>query len=679
MLHGGGFFHVEKRPVIPGKLPKFIHWFKWEAYFTWMTGFLLLGLVYYLSGGIFLALPQSTLQTPLPEIIGLAVLITGWLSYDFLWRSPLGSLGKLPIIISVALLILLAFCLEYVFQGRGMYIHIGALLGTCMAGNVFFHIIPSQKKMMTAAETGCLPDPDFSRGAKQRSRQNNYMTFPVIFLMISTHFPSTYGHSSPWLVLTILILGSAVVKHFMNLSIVRKNWLGEAIAAGLITLILLIFVILNANPNAPVMDLSVLVRELLNLLGRWVHVIFGIMWIGNSLFFNWMDLSLQPPEKPRENILGELWMLHGGGFFFVEKHALTPGFIPEPLHWFKYEAYFTWISGFFLLWVVYYMGGGSYLINPEIYPLELSTGIGIGLGLLFFGWLLYDQLWKTNLVDEPEVGAAVSFLLLILIAFGLTQLLGSRAAFLHMGALLGTLMAGNVFFHIIPSQKRMMGAVERNESPDLSWGLNAKYRSKHNNYMTFPLLFTMISNHFPAIYGHEFNWLILAALFFTSAFIKHLLNIPHYINELIDDLKTRITRVMDRDAKQGSTIHFYDQIILGFICLAFISFGLLKIPSNSQFKSSTDYQQSSEISFQQVRSIINQRCTTCHAANPQDRSVPVPAGVYFDKPDLIQKFASRIKARAVDSKSMPLGNKTGMLEQERKILGDWIRSGAKVN
>ena len=351
MLHGGGFFHVEKRPVIPGKLPKFIHWFKWEAYTTWMTGFLLLGIVYYLSGGIYLAIPQSALQSPWPEMIGLSVLIIGWLSYDWLWRSRLGSLGGLPICISIALLVLLAFSLEYVFQGRGMYIHIGALLGTCMAGNVFFHIIPSQKKMMTAAETGSLPDPDFSTGAKLRSRQNNYMTFPVIFLMISTHFPSTYGHSNPWLVLTILVIGSALVKHFMNLSLVRKNWLGEALVAALCTLLILVFVILNFNTSGSTPDLAVLGRELLNLLGRWIHVIFGIMWIGNSLFFNWMDLSLKPPESPRKNILGELWMLHGGSFFFVEKHALTPGFIPNPLHWFKYEAYFTWISGFFLLWV----------------------------------------------------------------------------------------------------------------------------------------------------------------------------------------------------------------------------------------------------------------------------------------------------------------------------------------
>jgi len=679
MLHGGGFFHVEKRPVIPGKLPKSIHWFKWEAYSTWITGFLLLSIVYYFSGGVFLVNPASEIGTPWAVHLGLGVLIVGWIVYDDLWRSPVGDMGKFPIIISVALLLILAFFLEYFFQGRGMYIHIGALLGTCMAGNVFFHIIPSQKKMMEAAEGGDTPDPEFSKRAMQRSKHNNYITFPVIFLMISSHFPSTYGNAYPWLILAILILGSATVKHCMNLPKTNNDWLGDTIFAAVITLMLLVFVIWNTVAPGQEIQLWAFITEILNLLGRWVHVIFGIMWIGNSLFFNWMDLALQPPEKPRDNILGELWMLHGGVFFFVEKRALTPGFIPNPLHWFKYEAYFTWISGFFLLWVVYYLSGGTYLIDPEIYPLGIGSGISIGLGVLIFGWLLYDFIWKTDIVEEPQLGTVVSCLILVAIAFALTHLLGSRAAFLHIGALLGTLMAGNVFFHIIPSQKRMMAAVEANQAPDPDWGTNAKYRSKHNNYMTFPLLFTMISNHFPATYGHELNWLILTALFLISAMIKHLLNIPHLTTQYLNLAREKLLGFLEVEEKREGTISFYDRLVVFFCAGVFILFIASQIPPLTVGTSATTERAQASVSFSKVKSIIDKRCTTCHSANPSDPSVPVPAGVFFDDPAAIQKFSPRIKARAVDSKTMPLGNKTGMSDEERTIIGEWIRAGSPLN
>ncbi|GEM_PF-5498 len=680
MLHGGGFFHVEKRPVIPGNLPETIHWFKWESYMTWITGFVLLSIVYYFTGGVFLVDPASELSAQKASYLGLAILTGGWLVYDGLWRSPLGRMGWLPILISLALLFTLAYFLESVFLGRGMYIHIGALLGTLMAGNVFFHIIPSQKLMMSAAERGEVPDPNFSRHAKQRSRQNNYMTFPVIFLMISAHFPSTYGHPHSWVVLAVLILGSAIVKHFMNMQNRYKNWISAAVWTAIITVVVLLFLVMSAQGQQSgglEGRIVAIVTELLNLFARWAHVIFGFMWIGNSLFFNWMDLSLEQPKKPRKNVTGELWMLHGGVFLFVEKRSLSPKFIPQPLHWFKWEAYWTWITGFFLLGVVYYLSGGSYLVDPEIYAMDVDFAIALGIGVLIGGWLLYDSLWKSNLAKEPKICTIVSFLLLIIIAFALTHLLGGRAAFIHIGALLGTLMAANVFFHIIPFQERMMAAVANNQVPNPDWGSHAKGRSKHNNYMTFPLLFTMISNHFPATYGHEANWLLLIGLFFVSGFIKHLLNVPHQLFNFMEGLYTRMRDLRDQEDKFGGVTlgDIFGIMIVASFFVGFLFFSLK--PQSAPHRIAVSHSPSM-VDFQKVRAIIDQRCTTCHSANPSDPTVPVPAGVFFDEPEIIAKFASRIKARSVDSKTMPLGNKTGMTDSERKTLGEWIQAGSPI-
>jgi len=259
--------------------------------------------------------------------------------------------------------------------------------------------------------------------------------------------------------------------------------------------------------------------ESLHLALRWLHVIAGIMWIGSSIFFNWLDGHLVVPPGAAAGVEGELWMVHSGGFYRVEKKLVAPEALPKTLHWFKWEAAFTFLSGFFLLIVVYYLGGGVYLVDADKTTVGVHGAMAIGLGLLVIAWPVYDALFRSPLGSARVPSAVVGFGLVVAVAYGLTRVLSGRAAFIHVGAMLGTIMVANVWMRILPATRKMLNALREGKPVDIQLGEKAKARTIHNTYMTVPLIFLMISNHFPtATYGANYNWLILSLLVLTGGF-----------------------------------------------------------------------------------------------------------------------------------------------------------------
>jgi uncharacterized membrane protein len=392
--------------------------------------------------------------------------------------------------------------------------------------------------------------------------------------------------------------------------------------------------------------------ELLDFIARWLHVIAGIMWVGNSLLFNWLDRSLRPPntaERGKEAI-GTIWLLHSGGFYYVEKTLLRDERMPVPLHWFKWQAYTTWLSGMLLLLVVYYLGDRAVLADPAVRSLSHSAAVLVGFGSIAAGWILYETMQRWVAPRAPLVAAIVWIGGFTAIAVGLTQLLSGRAAFLHVGAMLGTIMAGNVFFTIVPSQRELVASVTGTGSGSGAASARAKRVSIHNNYFTFPVLALMVSNHFPAIYGNRWNWLLLIVIIIGGALIRHILN-------------TRFT-----------TPSWQPRLAVAMIATAVAIYGIMMIPRAAP---STRVEAPATVTFADARHIIDRRCSVCHSAQPVDLTFgPSPAGVSFDTPEQILARVARINERAVVTKTMPPGNKTNVTELERAMLARWIAAGA---
>jgi uncharacterized membrane protein len=393
-------------------------------------------------------------------------------------------------------------------------------------------------------------------------------------------------------------------------------------------------------------------RELLDLFVRWVHVIAGIMWIGNSLLFNWLDRNLRPVEPPREGVQGKIWLLHSGAFYEVEKKLLPPGMpYPAKVHWFMFQNLTTWVSGICLLIIVYYMGGAAYMVDPNVASIGVGAAVAIGVGVLVGGWLVYDLLWRSPIGKNTPLAFAISFVLLIAISYGLTQVLSGRAAYIHIGALLGTLMTANVWFYVVPSQHELVAATKAGLPQDPALSYRAKQRSIHNNYMTFPVLFIMISNHFPSTYGNTLNWLVLAILMVGSAAVRHFMNI-------------RFT--------YGGWLRLAAATTLLTVALVFVLVARGRGPASAAAGGPP-------VAFADARAVISQRCLACHSARPTDNQfTAAPSGVMFDTPEQIKGRADRILERAVISKTMPFGNKTGMTDEERALLGRWIEQGANI-
>ncbi|MGY2235355.1 urate hydroxylase PuuD [Pseudomonas gingeri] len=435
--------------------------------------------------------------------------------------------------------------------------------------------------------------------------------------------------------------------------------------------------------------------EWLNLSVRWVHMITGVAWIGASFYFVWLENNLNR-ANPRDGLAGDLWAIHGGGIYHLEKYKLAPPTMPDNLHWFKWEAYFTWMSGIALLCVVFYSNPVLYLVAPGS-GLSGPEGVAIGIGALIAGWFVYDFLCDSALGKRPALLGFILFVLLIAAAYGFSKVFSGRGAYLHVGAIIGTIMVGNVFRIIMPAQRALVAAIAENRTPDPALPAKGLLRSRHNNYFTLPVLFIMISNHFPSTYGSQYNWLILAGIAVLAVLVRHYFNTRHDSHRFAWTLPVAA---------------------LGMICLAYVT-GPASNPGAPQVAKAPakiEYQPlpetalggglkpapaaepgapatpaapapaqaansaAGDIAFDKVHSVIQERCAVCHSARPTSPLFSTaPAGVMFDTPQQIQQLAPRIQAQAVASQIMPLGNITQMTQQERDLIGAWINQGARTN
>ena len=378
---------------------------------------------------------------------------------------------------------------------------------------------------------------------------------------------------------------------------------------------------------------------------RWVHLITGIAWIGASFYFVFLDNSLLPPKAKEDadaGVGGELWAVHGGGFYHVQKYRVAPATLPDPLHWFKWEAYWTWMSGFALFVVMYYAHAELYMIDRSVANLTPWQAIAISVALLVAGWIFYDQLCKRAGMDHERVVAITMIAFLSLVAWGLSHLFSGRAMYLQVGAMMGTIMAWNVFFVIMPSQRKLVEAKEKGVAPDPVYGLRGKQRSVHNNYFTLPVLFVMISNHYPLTFGHRHAWLVLVAIMLIAAFVRHFFNLRHV----------------------GRTVW----AIPAAAVVATLALAVAIAPEKPKAAAWT---------FADVERIVAVRCATCHAGKPTQQGFnDPPKGFVLDSSAAIVAGAAKIHEQAVASRVMPIGNLTGMTDAERATLGAWIAAGA---
>jgi uncharacterized membrane protein len=392
------------------------------------------------------------------------------------------------------------------------------------------------------------------------------------------------------------------------------------------------------------------VSELVHLLARWVHLIAGIMWIGNSMLFNWLDRNLEKPAGAKPGLVGEIWMVHSGGFYQVEKKFLAAGQMPSTLHWFKWQNGITWLSGISLLVLIYYMGAASMMVDPEIADISARTAVLIGAGSLPVAFLAYDLVWRTSIGKNVGVATFLTIAIVVATSAVYFRFFSGRAAYMHVGVLVGTLMTGNVWMVILPSQRELIAATKEGREQDPAIGWQAKQRSVHNNYFTFPLLFIMLSGHFPSTYGHPQSWLVLLVLAAGSAFVR-----------------------------LGMNMRFTNAMWLwptGFAALA--SFGLVLILVSDTELLSPGQKRTTPVAFAEVAEIVHNRCTQCHSETPTDATYKLaPNGITFDTADQIVRMAPKIEERAVKTKNMPLANVTHMTTEERETLRAWIAQGAK--
>jgi len=395
--------------------------------------------------------------------------------------------------------------------------------------------------------------------------------------------------------------------------------------------------------------------ELLHLVLRWVHLIAGIMWIGNSMLFNWLDRNLVKPtdEGAKSGLLGTIWMVHSGGFYEVKKLMLPPGALPEPLHWFKWQNGVTWLSGMSLLVLLFYMGGASLMTDPSVSSVSPGAAVGLSVATLVGTWLAYHYVWRSGLGrSDPTLATAYTVALIVGASAIFFHYLSGRAAYVHVGVLVGTLMTGNVWFCIVPSQRELIAATVEGREQDKALSDQAKQRSIHNNYFTFPLLFVMLSNHFPSTFGHKHNWAVLTVLALASASIRHLMNIR-----------------FGRPTKDW----LWGAIGAGSVGLAIV-YGMMLHATREQARVRAE-----TVHFAEARGIMQRRCVECHSATPTNATWRIaPNGVMFDTPAQMRQHAQNIKLRVWINRTMPLGNATHMTDRERRELAAWVDQGAKI-
>lgn len=393
-----------------------------------------------------------------------------------------------------------------------------------------------------------------------------------------------------------------------------------------------------------------ILSEWINLVLRWAHIITGIAWIGSSFLFMWLDSHLEKPDPPRKGVEGELWMTHSGGFYVVEKMDLAPEEVPRTLHWFKWEAAWTWITGFLLLCLMYYYGAEIYLIDRAVADLSRPEAIAIGIALLVASWFVYDALYKSPLRHRGAVVECIGFGLLILVAYGLTHVFSARGAYMHVGAMLGTIMVANVWMIIIPAQQKLVDATKAGTALDARLAFNAKQRSVHNNYMTLPVIFIMISAHYPSTFGHEHAWAVLIVVFIAGALVRHWFNL--------------------RNAGRSRIWPIPASVVL-ILAVVYAS-----LPDGTMTAEDED---ADPVTFAEAYDIVARHCVSCHAAKPSDENLDKPPkDVAFDTAEQIRDQAPKIRAVAVLTRTMPVGNETEMTDEERRTLGRWIAEGAEI-
>ena len=386
--------------------------------------------------------------------------------------------------------------------------------------------------------------------------------------------------------------------------------------------------------------------EWMNLVVRLMHITFGIAWIGASFYFVFLENALNRTKDVRDELAGNLWAVHGGGFYYLEKYKVAPKTIPKHLHWFKYEAYFTWVSGFCLLFVVYYFNASAMLIDKNVLNISPLAGIGIGIGSFIIAWIIYDLLCKSPLAGKGYWFTLVGTIIAIAIAYFYSRVFNSRAAYIHFGAMLGSIMVANVFFVIIPAQKAMVKAAKEGLPLNPQLGKNAGLRSLHNNYFTLPVLFVMISNHFPSTFGNEHAWVILAVISIGAAGVKHYLNL-----------------------REKGQLSIWVMPVSVMVLIAAVIMSAPDKPGECKGR----------VSFTEVNQIIQARCLPCHSAKPTDGFYTAPPnGITYETPQDIVKLKDKIMQRVVVTKTMPQNNKTNMTQKERDLIRCWIDQGASL-
>ena len=448
------------------------------------------------------------------------------------------------------------------------------------------------------------------------------------------------------LILTLLVLMTYHFRHLENQSNtnneevfqhrlgVSQGWLYAAIVLVIITgIAALYFSVKGTVYEGHVM-------EWLNIIIRLMHITFGIAWIGASFYFVFLENALNRTDNVRDELAGNLWAVHGGGFYYLEKYKVAPKTIPKHLHWFKYEAYFTWLSGFSLLFVVYYFNAKAFLIDTNVLNITPLVAISIGVGSFVVAWIIYDLLCKSALIKKPLLFAFVGTIIAIAFAYFYTHVFSARAAYIHFGAMIGTLMVANVFFVIIPAQKFMVRSAKEGTPLDPTPGKKALARSLHNNYFTLPVLFVMISNHFPSTFSYKYPWLILIIISLGTAGVKHYLNLRE---------------------KGRQSVWVLPISILILLAAAFIS-----APGKPG-------ECKGNVNIDEVYAIVQKRCVSCHSSKPTDDVFTAPPnGVMYNTPADIIKLKDKIMQRVVVTKTMPQNNKTNMTEEERDIIRCWI-------
>lgn len=384
-------------------------------------------------------------------------------------------------------------------------------------------------------------------------------------------------------------------------------------------------------------------EQWLHLFLRWTHMITGIAWIGASFYFNWLEGHLNR-QNQKKGIAGDLWAIHGGGVYYLIKYELSPDELPENLHWFKWEAYLTWITGISLLSLLYYFHAQVFLLDPQIAQMNSSSAVGLGVASLTVSWFFYHSLCKTALIYKPKILSSILFAYFVGLAYTLTHIFSTRAAYVHFGAAIGTIMVLNVFFVIIPSQSQLVASMKAKSvfNPDIT--KRASLRSLHNNYFTLPVLFVMISNHFPITFAHSYHWQILVALSLVGLLTRHFFNLRN----------------------KGQIRPWLLVAALGLL----LALAVLTKPEAPTVQTET-----SPVDFQKVASIITQRCVSCHSSHPNDKDFTIaPNGVMFDTAEQIRSKAAMIKMRVVDVRNMPFINRTQMTEAERQVIAQWFQN-----